>query len=149
MNLDDDVKQILKLSCQIRSDPGFQDLNEEDVQELIESMDEEVSPDEALELAEEAGKKDQEEEKAAGEEESKKAGWTIPKLREAMDHVEMAIQIADENDEDVERSRVVKENLTHAFTTYKELLNKLTHDQNQKKITTFFKIKSQGELIIF
>ncbi|KAK3886292.1 hypothetical protein Pcinc_009536 [Petrolisthes cinctipes] len=81
-----DVKAIVKLGEEIRGDDGFQELQENDVVELLNSMDEPLTPEAVLEIAEMAKENDDDEEHTENPAEAKKE-MTIPKLKNFMQNI--------------------------------------------------------------
>ncbi|XP_042229542.1 tigger transposable element-derived protein 1-like isoform X1 [Homarus americanus] len=134
---DKDVKDILKLGKEVRGDSGFQEIQEEDVNELLVSMEEPLTSEEVLEMVEMA-KNHKEEEEATNEPQTVRKDLTIPKLREFMQHVTSATQSALQQDPDMECSMQVVEALNRAASTCSQLLDQMVMAQQQKKITSFF-----------
>ncbi|KAG7153252.1 Tigger transposable element-derived protein 1-like 93, partial [Homarus americanus] len=130
-----DVKDIMKLVKEVRGDPGFQEIQEVDVTELLVSMEDPLTSEEVLEMA----KKHEEEEEATDKPQTVGKELTIPKLGEFMQHVTSATQSALQHDPDMERSMQVVEALNQAASTYSQLLDQLIMAQQQKKIISFFR----------
>ncbi|KAG7154411.1 Tigger transposable element-derived protein 1-like 100, partial [Homarus americanus] len=121
---DENVNDILKLVKEVRGDSGFQEIQEEDVNELI------------LSLLKKSWRwwrwrrEHEEEEEATDKPQTARKELTIPKLREFMQHVTSATQSALQHDPDMEHSMQVVEALNRAAFTNSQLL--------AQKITSFF-----------
>ncbi|KAK4303744.1 hypothetical protein Pmani_024265 [Petrolisthes manimaculis] len=133
-----DVKAIVKLGKEIRGDEGFQELQENDVVELLHSMDEPLTAEAALEIAEMAKENDDDEESTENSAQAKKE-MTIPKLKNFMQNINAAIECAIQDDHDMERSMQVGDALRRAASTYSNLLEKMVTAQQQRTITSFFR----------
>ncbi|KAK4325871.1 hypothetical protein Pmani_003575 [Petrolisthes manimaculis] len=133
-----DVKAIVKLGKEIGGDEGFQELQENDVVELLDSMDEPLTAEAALEIAEMAKENDDDEESTENSAQAKKE-MTIPKLKNFMQNINAAIECAIQDDHDMERSMQVGNALRRAASTYSNLLEKMVMAQQQRTITSFFR----------
>ncbi|KAG7165640.1 Tigger transposable element-derived protein 1-like 144 [Homarus americanus] len=143
-----DVKGIMKLIKEVRGDSGFQEIQEEGVTKLLVSMEDPLTSEEVLEMAEMV-KKHEEEEEATDKPQTVGKELTIPKLRKFMQLVISATQSALQHDPDMELSMKVVEALTRVASTYSRLLDQLIMAQQQKKITSFFcPLSSSGEFVM-
>ncbi|KAG7161001.1 Tigger transposable element-derived protein 1-like 109 [Homarus americanus] len=109
-----DVKAIMKLVKEVIGDSGFQEIQEEDVTELLVSMEDPLTSEEVLEMV----KKHEEEEESTDKPQTVGKELTIPKLRDFMQNVTSATQSALQHDPDMERSMQVVEALNLAASTY-------------------------------
>ncbi|KAG7172996.1 uncharacterized protein LOC121860912 [Homarus americanus] len=127
----------MKLVKEVRGDLGFLGIQEEDMTELLVSMEDPLTSEEVLEMVEMAKntrkKRKRHKPHTVGKE------LTIPKLREFMQHVTSATQSALQHDPDMEHNMQVVEALNRAASTYSQLLDQLIMAQQQKKITSFFR----------
>ncbi|KAG7172040.1 Tigger transposable element-derived protein 1-like 115, partial [Homarus americanus] len=108
---DEELREIVLLSKKIREDPGFKEVAEEDVDELLQNMDDPLTTEEALELAEMT--KTHEEEEEAEDEPHR------------------------DNDPDVERATEHIDSLYRLSSTYSHLLDRKIANQKQKSIISY------------
>ncbi|XP_042203726.1 tigger transposable element-derived protein 1-like [Homarus americanus] len=111
------------------------------VKELLDSMDDPITTEEALELAE-MTKEHEEEEEAEDVPPHVKKEWKITQLKEYMTFIYAAIKCIRDNDPDLGRATENVDSLYRLSSTYSRLLDRKIANQKQRSTTSYFRCSS-------
>ncbi|MPC71266.1 Tigger transposable element-derived protein 1 [Portunus trituberculatus] len=114
---------------------GFDEVDDNDVQDLLESHDEPLSNDELIEQ----DKASQEAEKEGDEEEEPVRGLDIKTLRECFGCIEKALETMKQCDPNHARSSKVAHDVEKSVKIYQEIYDGKTRKTKQSSIHSFFK----------
>ena len=121
---------------------GFNEVDEEDVNKLLDSHDEELSTDELLQMQLE---REQESEKSAEnlqEEKPELKQMTVSVLGRILGHFEEGMRMLDEHDRNPDRVFKVQGNVRQALRTYYELQRKLRALAKQQTLDVYVSTRS-------
>ena len=121
---------------------GFNEVDEEDVNKLLDSHDEELSTDELLQMQLE---REQESEKSAEnlqEEKPELKQMTVSVLGRILGHFEEGMHMLDEHDRNPDRVFKVQGNVRQALRTYYELQGKLRALAKQQTLDVYVSTRS-------
>ncbi|MPC92701.1 hypothetical protein E2C01_087806 [Portunus trituberculatus] len=113
----------------------FDEVDDDDVQDLLESHAEPLSNDELIELH----KASQETEKEGDEEEELVRGLDIRTLKECLGGIEKALKNLKERDPNPARSSKVAHDIEESVKIYQEICDEKTRKYKQSSIYLFFK----------
>ena len=138
--LSEERRQCLTLAKRV----GLDEVEEEDVSELLEAINEELTVEELQELEEQRQEFEEQVEAAArgGPSTSSPLATkqlTVKNLQEFQRRINSALSYLEEIDPNVERSGMVRRKITAACTQYDQLLYEKRRDAQQSRIDTFFR----------
>ncbi|MPC83461.1 hypothetical protein E2C01_078172 [Portunus trituberculatus] len=114
---------------------GFDEVDDNDVQDLLESHAEPLSNDELIEL----DKASQKAEKEGDEEKEPVSCLDIKTLRECLGGIEKGLETLKERDPNPARSSKVAHDVEKSVKLYQEIYDKKTRKNKQSSIYSFFK----------
>lgn len=140
-SIEDDITAAKQKTVVLAKKLGFDELEEDEIDELLQSHRVELSNEDLLEL-ERVRVKEQEEAEASG---APERVLTLKVLSEAMNKIREALDLIEENDPNVQRSFAVSRKMLADFGCYQEMLRKKQRKTVQTTMTSFFKRKGQEE----
>ena len=120
---------------------GLDDVEEEDVNELLESINEELTAEDLQELEEQRIELEEQLEAASSEPSTSQVvtkQLTVKNLQELQRRINHALNFAEEIDPNVERSGLFRRKVTALCAPYEQLLYEKRRDSQQSKIERFF-----------
>lgn len=135
-----DVQAVRGDIVKLSHTAGFTDVDEQDVQELLDSHDQPLSVEDLLQMQEQRALAEDEEE----EEEDESRGLTLAKLREVLNGVDTLMGILQDADPNTARSANAVQATNDALKIYREIYQHKKQLAKQSVITSFFKPVSQS-----
>ncbi|MPC95023.1 Tigger transposable element-derived protein 1 [Portunus trituberculatus] len=132
---EDDIGAIRNDIVNLCHRGGFNKVDDDDVQDLLESHAEPLSNDELIKL----DKVSQEAEKEGDEEKEPVRGLDIKTLRECLGGIERALETLKERDPNSARSSKVAHDVEKSVKVYQEIYDENTRKNKQSSIYSFFK----------
>ncbi|KFD64279.1 hypothetical protein M514_23563 [Trichuris suis] len=126
--------QIVELA----REAGFMEVDEEDIEEVLASHEEDVTKEELLQLQDERVNIEGEQENEQSNSEAK-AEMEVKHLRELLSIIDDSETIAEQHNPNLERSRRFRAGLEDISSAYRELYDHKRRDAKQLAITSFFK----------
>lgn len=140
-SINDNVASANRKSLLFAQQLGFDELEDNDINELLQSHHEELSNDDLLEIERERVQRMEEAEAAAAAASSSQEplrALTATNLTQCMDLLRQAMKILEENDPNVERSGAVTRDVLSRMSCYEVMLKEKQHKKKQQTITAFF-----------
>lgn len=136
----DNVASANRKSLHFAQKLGFDELEDNDIDELLQSHQEELSNDDLLEIERERVQRMEEAEAAAAAAASQEPlrALTVTNLSQCMDLLRQAMKIIEENDPNVERSGAVTRDVLNRMSCYEVMLKEKQQKKKQQTITAFF-----------
>uniref|UniRef100_A0A5S6QM42 Uncharacterized protein n=1 Tax=Trichuris muris TaxID=70415 RepID=A0A5S6QM42_TRIMR len=122
---------------------GFNEINEQDVVELLESYGEELSNEDLMEMEQQRA---EEEEKDELHDAEPPRVLTTKDLSEAFQLLDRAMAIFTEKDPDRERSAEANRIITSGYKCYRELYEKKKEQARQQTLDRFLEIPANEEI---
>lgn len=144
-NINDNLASTNSKSLRLAQQVGFENLESEDIDKLLNSHQEELSNEELLEIERERVKVMEEAEAAAAAAASPaqpQRALTATNLTECLNLLRQAMQILEENDPNVERSSSVIRGVMNKMACYEIILKEKQQHKKQQSITSFFQPKT-------
>ncbi|MPC32996.1 Tigger transposable element-derived protein 1 [Portunus trituberculatus] len=118
--------------CKAQALPGFDEVDDDDVQDLLESHAEPLSNDELIEI----DKAPQEAEKEEDEEEDPVRGLYITTLRECLGSIKKALETLKERDPNPARSSKVAHDVEKSVKIYQEIYDEKKQEKTNSPPST-------------
>lgn len=141
-SINDNLASTNSKSLRLAQQVGFENLDSEDIDELLDSQNEELSNEDLLEIERERVKVMEEAEAAAAAAASPaqpQRALTATNLSECLDLLRQSMKILEENDPNVERSSSVIRGVMNKMACYEVILKEKQQHKKQQCITSFFK----------
>ena len=132
------TQEFIQLGKLVRDDPGFQNLDPDDVEQLVQEMDAPLTVEDTVQLCEEANGCEDDEEVKRKDTDPAIKDWSITALQTLMTSMEETITIIKQNDPDMERVIQRVGALRRVISDYKTLLDRKICEQRQSSIKSYF-----------
>ncbi|KAK3884365.1 hypothetical protein Pcinc_011376 [Petrolisthes cinctipes] len=130
------TKEIVRLAQQA----GFEEVDENDVTELLESQNEELTNEDLMELEQERAHEDDDDQEESVPPKPKQL--TLKGVRRILDLLGQATAAMAEEDPNQDRVETVTENISKNISCYNEIERNLKQQATQPSILSFFQKKS-------
>ena len=128
-------EEIVLLAKQLPGE-GFSDIEVDDIEELIQSHDSELTEEELIEIVK--NDKNDENDDHSDSDTSLACSLTLSKVNQCLSMANDLVDFLLKEDPVMERSLKVKHEIMHALMPYKELQRKLTNESKQTCKTNYF-----------
>ncbi|KAK4312082.1 hypothetical protein Pmani_016438 [Petrolisthes manimaculis] len=130
-----DLKDVRKDLVRLLHSAGFNEVDEEDIQQLFDSHAEPLSNEDLMEIEQERALADQED----NDDDEPRRELGIKELREAFQHIEKGMELFREYDLNPARSGAATQAVEQALKAYKEIYERKRRQAKQTTISSFFK----------
>ncbi|KAK4300258.1 hypothetical protein Pmani_027528 [Petrolisthes manimaculis] len=130
-----DLKDVRKDLVRLSHSAGFNEVDEEDIQQLFDSHAEPLSNEDLMEIEQERALADQED----NDDDEPRRELGIKELREAFQHIEKGMELFREYDLNPARSGAATQAVEQALKPYKEIYERKRRQAKQTTISSFFK----------
>ncbi|KAK4307354.1 hypothetical protein Pmani_020873 [Petrolisthes manimaculis] len=130
-----DLKDVRKDLVRLSHSAGFNEVDEEDIQQLFDSHAEPLSNEDLMEIEQERALADQED----NDDDEPRRELGIKELREAFQHIEKGMELFREYDLNPARSGAATQAVEQAIKPYKEIYERKRRQAKQTTISSFFK----------
>lgn len=143
-SIDDNVARANVKSLRLAQQVGFEDLEEEDIDNLLQSHTQQLSNEDLFDIEKERVKMMEEkvEGAAAAESPQPQRALTAANLSECMDSLMHAMRVIEEKNPNVDRSSTIMENMA----SYNAMLKEKQQNKKQQPITNFFRQRTPSQL---
>ncbi|XP_064410189.1 tigger transposable element-derived protein 1-like [Latimeria chalumnae] len=134
-------KDILKLAMTA----GFDELEEKDIEEVLESHTEELTNEDLQQLEVQRACIEEDDEDDDPKEQPQPQMLTTKRMAEAFHHIDIAMQIFSDDDPNRERSSKVSRGISDVLRCYSEIYQEKKKKSLQQTLAVFFCRKEEGE----
>lgn len=147
-SIKENVAKSNSRSLRLAQQLGFSDVEEEDIDELLQSHEQELSNEDLLEIEKERVEQLEKAEAAAAASASREQPlrtFTATNLAECMEHIQLAMAIIEENDSNVDRSSTVSREVISKMACYQLMLKEKQKKKKQSMMSFFHKRSETSE----
>lgn len=134
-----DTSEVRKDIARLSHLAGFKEVNEDDIQELLDSHDEPLSNEDLMQLEQERAKTEDDD---ANQEEETVRGLDVKTLQEVFSSIEHAMELLKECDPNPARSDTAVHGVQQALKVYRDMYNSKKKLAKQTTISSFFNINN-------